>query len=356
MKNIFSNYNDQEYIDFIRQKKIEFGKELIIPAHHYQNIEIAKLGDILGDSYKLAVESSKTNAKYIVFCGVKFMVEGAKILAKDYQNVIIPDMMAGCPMADMIDINLATKALDKIKQVFNKKIAPVVYMNSYADMKHFCGINEGAVCTSSNAKKIVEYYLNKNYSVFFFPDYNLGINTAKLLGIENETVKINKNLDILGETKEPKMMIWDGFCHVHKTFTLSDINNLREKYNGIKIIVHPECDKEVVDNSDISGSTEQIYRSVKESPDGTVWSIGTELNFVKRMADEFSKKTIVPLRCSPCINMQKITLKKLAISLQSITDNINAGTDLKYEVPDVIDYKDGAKIALQKMIEIVEGN
>lgn len=355
MKNLFSNMTDDQYIDYINNKKKEFGKSLAILAHHYQNYDIVKLGDVVGDSYKLAVEGSKSEAEFIVFCGVRFMAEGAKILANAKQKVLIPDIMAGCPMADMINIDLAQKAYDILSKRSNKKIRPVVYMNSYADMKHFCGTLDGSVCTSSNAKKIVEYYLNKGESVFFFPDYNLGINTAVLLNIDKDTASINKNLQIVGDVSNSKMILWDGYCHVHKTFTISDIENLKRQYENIKIIVHPECSKEVAALSDVVGSTEQIYKAVKEAESGSIMGIGTEGSFVERLSKDFPDKTILHLKDSRCFNMLKITLKNLAHSIQSIIDNQNAGTPLKFEIPEVALYKEGAKKALNKMIDIVEG-
>ncbi len=355
MKNLFSNMTDEQYIEYIRRQKKEFGKSLIILAHHYQNSEIVKLGDVVGDSYKLAVEGNRSEAEFIVFCGVRFMAEGAKILANPNQKVLIPDITAGCPMADMINIDLAQKAYDVLSERSDKKIRPVVYINSYADIKHFCGTLDGSVCASSNAKKIVEYYLNKGESVFFFPDYNLGVNTATLLNIDNETASINKNLQIKGDVSNSKMILWDGYCHVHKTFTVSDIENLKRRYDNIKILVHPECSKATAELSDIIGSTEQIYEAVKNAESGSIMGIGTEGSFVERLSKEFPDKTILHLRDSRCPNMLKLTLKKLAHSIQSIIDNQNAGTPYKFEIPEIALYKEGAKKTLNKMIEIVEG-
>lgn len=330
---------------------------LIIPTHHYQSYDIVKLGDFVGDSYKLAVESSKSDKEFIVFCGVKFMAEGAKILSKPFQKVLIPDIMAGCPMASMIDYKIAEKVFNTLQKGCKKGISPVVYMNSYADMKSFCGSRGGAVCTSSNAEKIIKYYLSNNKAIFFFPDYNLGINTAKIVGIKSENiVKVKRDLTIEGDIENGLLFLWDGFCIVHKNFTTIDILQLRKEYKDIKIIVHPECDKEVVDFADYSGSTEKIYRTIKEAPSNSIWGVGTETVFVNRLQEEFPDKKILPLRESKCINMEKITLEKLYNSLLSIVSYKEGNGSLKYEIPEIKEYKEDAKLALNKMIEIVEGS
>jgi quinolinate synthase len=339
-------------IDKIINLKKEFGKKLTIPAHHYQNMDIIQLSDFVGDSYRLSVESSRTDAEFIVFCGVRFMAESAKILSKKIQKVLLPNIHAGCPMADMIDFNVAVKALKKISEICGYKIVPVAYMNSYADIKSFCGDNEGAVCTSSNAEKILNHYFNKGYGVFFIPDYHLGKNTANKIGInDGQIARIDKNMKITsnGDFKKIKLFLWDGFCHVHQTFTESDIMNIRNTNPGIKIIVHPECKENIVNLADESGSTEQIFNAIKKSPKGTSWAVGTESHFIERLATEFKDKTIIPLRISPCFNMEKITLDNLFESLSSIKTG-----NLKHEIFVQERYIDGAKKSLQRMIDIVE--
>jgi quinolinate synthase len=349
---------NDDIIDKIQILKKEFGKKVVIPAHHYQNIEIVKLADFIGDSYKLSVDSSKANSQYIVFCGVRFMAESAKILSKDDQKVLIPNIQAGCPMADMIDLKIANKVYDVMSSNCNNEIIPVVYMNSYADMKSFTGEKNGAVCTSSNARKILEYYFKKGKSVFFFPDFHLGKNTANAMGISiDEVVKVKKDatLETSGDVRKAKIFLWDGFCHVHQTFTEGDIKIIREKSPDTKIIVHPECNENVVKLSDVSGSTEQIYKTIKDSPEGSSWAVGTEANFISRIAHDFPDKTITPLRTSACFNMEKIKLQTLFDSLQSIVDFENGKGDLKYEINVDKIFKENANKALKKMIEIVEG-
>ena len=349
--------NKEKLIEHIKSLKKKIGNKVIIPAHHYQDIEIIKFGDFIGDSYKLAVESGKTNSDFILFCGVLFMAEGASILAKSNQKVLIPEPRAGCPLADMADLPSIKKAYNLISKESKKEIAPVVYMNSYAELKSFCGEKKGAVCTSSNARKILEYYFKKDMAILFFPDYYLGKNTANSMNIdEKHIVKIKKNLTLetIGKINEAKIFLWDGFCPVHQKFTSGDVKFLREKHPNIKIIAHPECQEEVVNESDLSGSTEKIYRLVKKSSSGSVWGIGTETTFVNRLAKEHPDKIILPLRESVCKNMVKIKLSHLASSLESIVEYLEAHGRLRYEITVDDKYKTNAKKALKKMIEIVE--
>jgi quinolinate synthase len=352
----------EKIIEQIKEYKNILGNSVVIPAHHYQRPEVVALSDFAGDSYMLAVEAAKQTSDFILFCGVRFMAEGASVLASENQHVVIPELLAGCPMADMINESHARKAFEEISRVSKRIIAPVVYMNSYADVKSFCGEHDGAVCTSSNALKISSHFIAKGESLFFFPDYNLGINTADSLGLkENEVARIGRDLKV--EDKESyddvKMFLWDGFCHVHKVFTVGDVEAAREKYDNISIIVHPECNRDVVKSSDISGSTAQILNQIRDSKPGSVWGVGTDYNFIDRLAREYGpgtehNKTIVPLRISPCVNMEKTTLQKLAFSLESIIEFREGRGELKSEIRVQQKYKDGARKALNSMIEIVE--
>ncbi len=348
----------KDIIEKIKELKKTLGDSVVIPAHHYQKIEIVRLSDFVGDSYKLAVDCSNTESEFIVFCGVRFMAEGAQLLAKKYQKIIMPDLDAGCPLADMIDSQIAEKLYRKISKSCKREIIPIVYINSYSNMKSFCGQKDGSVCTSSNAGKIIEYYLSQDKAVFFSPDYNLGINTARQLKIPSDKiVKIENDLTIEPgkDLKDIRLFIWDGFCYVHKVFTTDDISKLRERYPGINIIVHPECDEEVVNSSDISGSTQKIYQTIKDSPQGSIWGVGTELNFVSRIAEDFKDKKIIPLRNSPCKDMEKINLTNLVQSLSSILDYKTGKGKLKFEVKVHEDFQLPARKALKKMIEISKG-
>lgn len=351
----FKEMNKQELIDYIASIKAKYAGKIAIPAHHYENSDLVKLSDVVGDSYKLAVDCAKLSAEFVVFCGVRFMAEGSAVLAAKGQRVIHPESSAGCPMADMISEDSALEAYGKISKLTDKPIAPVVYMNSYVDMKAFCGERGGAVCTSSNAKKIVKSYLDQGKSVFFSPDHNLGINTARELGLtDDEICLIKRDYSLEGNPATAKIFLWDGNCHVHVRFSVEDVEAIRKEYPGIKVIVHPECIEAVVNASDISGSTQKIFNEVTDSSDAVKWAIGTEINFVQRLADDNPHKTIVPLKVSLCHNMAKITLENLAESLAAIDAYYVNGAELKNEVVVSAEYRENAKKALKKMIEIVE--
>lgn len=339
----------------IQNLKNELGNKMVIPAHHYEMPEIVALSDFLGDSYKLAVDCSKVSAEFIVFCGVYFMAEAADVLSKPEQTVIMPDNSARCPMADLIDFEQANRAFQIITEQNTTELVPVVYMNSTAEIKHFCGSHNGSVCTSSNAAKIVQHFLDQGKNVFFAPDFNLGINTARKLKLDDEEIAtVSKDLKLIGNPQKARLFLWDGYCYVHKQFSLEDIDNLRKKYENIKIIVHPECDEEVVNASDDAGSTAQIYQAIKKSPAGSIWGVGTEYNFVKRINYEFTDKTIIPLRKSICRDMSIITPEKLLETLHSIKSYLSGQNHLKGIVLVKNDIKQEAVKALKKMIQIVE--
>lgn len=352
------DYTEQQHIDYIKDAKRRLGSRLIVPAHHYIRRELVELADFTGDSYKLAVDVSRTDAEFIVFCGVRFMADSASILAKPGQHILLPEMDAGCPMAEMIDEETAEAAVNKISGVCSRGIAPLVYMNSYADSKSFCGKNGGAVCTSSNAEKLVRYYLEKDKSIFFFPDYHLGRNVAEKLGMDkNLIIRVGRDLSLEENKnlKDAKMFLWDGFCPIHQEFSTDDVREMREKYPDATIIVHPESKREVVELTDMSGSTQMIYNTIEKSPEGSSWVIGTELTFVKRIAETFKGKKIVPLKPSPCKNMVKVNLLNTAEVIHSIDEYISGSGTLKNEISVDDKLKSNARIALNRMINIVEG-
>ncbi len=354
----FENFSEKMLTDYIIEAKKRLGSRLVIPAHHYINKDLVKLADFTGDSYKLAVDVSRSSAEFIVFCGVRFMADGAKVLAGDNQHILHPEPDAGCPMAEMIDESTAERAVEKISGVCSRGIIPLVYMNSYADSKSFCGRKGGAVCTSSNAEKIVRHYLDRGQSLFFFPDYHLGHNVARnILLDDSHVIKVGRDLTLEDgkNYSEGKMFLWDGFCPIHQEFDDSDVISMRRTYPDATIIVHPESKKSVVTLSDMSGSTQQIYDRIAKSEKGSVWIIGTETTFVKRIADTFTDKTVLPLKQSPCKNMVKLNLRNTAETIKSVEDYAAGKGSLKNEV--FVDYKlkENAKIALQRMIDIVEG-
>ncbi|SDP60054.1 quinolinate synthase NadA [Desulforhopalus singaporensis] len=345
-----------DLVQEIRSIKEELGDNIVIPAHHYQRDEIVALADFLGDSYKLAVDCSKTDAQYILFCGVHFMAEGAAVVAGKHQLVVTPDPGAGCPMADMIDNNEAEKAYAAMSSLCPREIIPVIYMNSSASMKAFCGARNGAVCTSSNAVKIVRHYLDAGKSVFFSPDYNLGVNVANELGLtRDELVLINRDGTVQpGGSEDARLYIWDGYCHVHKSFSVDDILALRRQYSDIQIIVHPECTEQVVAEADFAGSTSMIYNRVKNAPAGTVWGIGTEHNFVSRIASECSDKTVVALKKSLCTDMNVTNLDSLATTIRAVGKHFRGEGELHNQVTVPESHRRDAKKAMERMIAIVE--
>jgi len=353
----FENHTDRMLKDYIIEAKKRLGSRLVIPAHHYINKDLIDIADFTGDSYKLAVDVSRSSAEFIVFCGVRFMADGAKVLAGNNQHILHPEPAAGCPMAEMIDEATAERAVKKISEICSREIIPLVYMNSYADSKSFCGKKGGAVCTSSNAEKIVRYYLDNGKSLFFFPDYHLGRNVAQKIGLDDsQVVKVGRNLSLEEgkNLKDGKMFLWDGFCPIHQEFSDEDVLLMRKNYPDAKIIVHPESRKSVVGLSDMSGSTQQIYDRIAKSEEGSVWVVGTETTFVRRIADTFKGKTVLPLKPSPCKNMVKLTLGNTAETIKSVEDFLAGKGSLKNEVFVDKNLVENAKIALQKMIEIVE--
>ncbi len=342
----------KQYI--LRNKKI-LGSSLIIPAHHYQRSEVVNISDFVGDSYKLAVDCKQIDSEFIIFCGVKFMAEGIFLLSQDHQKILMPDIDASCPMAEMINYDIADRIYKKLNSICVKDIIPVVYINSHTDMKCFAGKYNGSVCTSSNAKKVMTYYLDQDKAIFFSPDYNLGVNTAFELGIQKEEIaKIYKDLtiDSPGNINDVRLFIWDGFCYVHTVFNIENIKALRKKYPKIKIIVHPECNEDIIRLSDITGSTQKIYCTIANAPNDSVWGVGTEYNFVKRLDREFPNKKVLPLFESHCHDMEKIDILNVSESIQSIKYYKEGSSELinQISVPDKL--VKNSKKALKKMIEI----
>ena len=358
---------------FAGLESITKGK-VAIAAHHYQRPEIVARAALTGDSYRLAVAASRSDAEYIVLCGVRFMAESAAILAREGQKVLIPDMNAGCPMADMIDRGIAENTLSVLAGFSTKPIIPVVYMNSHADLKALSGERGGSVCTSGNARKILAHYLDNGNSVFFAPDFNLGMNTARDLGIPTTDIRrVTRDGRIVridaqkSDTKESlervRLFLWDGFCHVHKAFTTDDVGEARKAFPGSRVIVHPECSPEVVALADEAGSTESMYNTLRDAEAGSSWIIGTEGRFVERMAATFSDKTIRPLRVSYCHNMNRIDEASLDKTLSDIAWSENnlkeaRGGAAHHRIPSLVTVvgseRQHAKEALDAMVRITE--
>jgi len=319
----FKEMTETEIDERIASIKKKFGKELFMPVHHYQRDEVEQFADRTGDSLELSRVSAGTNARFIVFCGVYFMAEIARILASSDKYVFIPDRDAGCPLADFASQDRVQVVWDILQRLHPGEYIPVTYANSTAAVKAFCGRNKGLVCTSSNAKKIFSWILDQEKRVFFMPDKNLGINTARELGMEGgycvaqrypENIPGGIDDDLRGK----RVVIWDGFCVVHRAFKIKHVATWMERDHDARIIVHPECDPEVVDAVDYSGSTAKIKRMVEESEPGSRWVIGTEYNMVHRLQANNPDKIIVPLEKSVCRNMSKINRTNLLQTLLSV--------------------------------------
>lgn len=322
--------------------KSELGNRLMILGHHYQQDEVIAMSDLQGDSYQLSqMASANLDCRYIAFCGVHFMAETADILANrperltarhgDRVTVILPDMAAGCSMADMAMIEEVERCWAELGEVIDTKdLTPVTYINSAASLKAFCGKHQGIVCTSSNAAAVLKWSFERTKRVLFFPDQHLGRNTAFAMGIPlTEMTVWDPHAEDLGGNKpetieSSRVILWKGHCSVHQMFRPEHVDQIRAKHAGIQILVHPECTREVVAKADKYGSTSKIIKEVEQAPDGTKWGIGTELHLVNRLKQQFPKQEVYflsPVMCM-CATMYRIDLAHLCWSLE----NLAAGT------------------------------
>jgi quinolinate synthase len=351
-------------IDAVRR---EMGDRLLILGHHYQQDQVIKHADLRGDSYQLSqMAASSRDCHWIVFCGVHFMAETADILANRQERlaerdgrrvgVVLPDLSAGCSMADMAAIEQVEAAWADLGELIDTdEITPVTYINSAASLKAFCGRHGGIVCTSSNAAAVLEWAFQRRRRVLFFPDQHLGRNTALAMGIGNEQMPVWNPYDdeLGGNTEEAiqdsRVILWRGHCSVHQMFQAGHVEQYREQYPGIKILVHPECPQEVNDLADVSGSTGKIIETVKNSPAGTQWAIGTELHLVNRLKEEHPEQQIhflSPVVCM-CATMYRIDLSHLCWSLE----NLAAGTPVnRIEVDD--ETASWSITALERMLQV----
>ncbi len=342
----------EELKEGIRERKRALGNKLVILGHHYQRQDVIDFADFRGDSLGLSrLAAEQTTCRYIVFCGVHFMAESADIVRQDHQVVQHPDQDAGCPLAEMADVEAVRRAWDVVARAVDEtSVIPITYMNSSAELKAFCGEKGGAVCTSSNAPKVFQWALTRGQKIFFFPDEHLGRNTARGVGIPEEQISLwDPYAEMEEETKGreiqgARLLLWKGFCHVHTHFRPDHIRKVREAEPQAKIVVHPECPEEVVQAADAAGSTEYILRYVQEALSGSTLYVGTEINFVKRLARENSDKTVRELARSLCPNMFRIDLGNLLWTLEGI------GEVNRVVVPDDIKY--GARLALDRMLQL----
>jgi quinolinate synthase len=320
--------SDPKLIERARTARAELGDRALILGHHYQRDEVIDFADITGDSFKLAqAAAAKSAAEYIIFCGVHFMAESADILTTKEQKVILPDLAAGCSMADMATANQVEKCWQDLESVgVAKKTIPVTYMNSSAAIKSFTGEHGGTICTSSNAKKTMEWALTQGEKILFLPDQHLGRNTAVLsLGLTLEDCALWNPWKPMGglskdEIKRAKVILWRGHCSVHGRFTKESVDEVRNRLSGVQVLVHPECQHEVVKAADVVGSTEFIIKTVESSPPGSKWAIGTELNLVSRLASNNPDKQVVFLDKTVCYcsTMNRIDLPHLVWAMESL--------------------------------------
>ncbi len=346
-----------EITERIRVAREKLGTRLVVLGHHYQREDIIQFADFRGDSYKLAQwAAEKPESEYIVFCGVHFMAEAADILSAPHQKVMLPNMAAGCSMADMADPDDVYNAWAELEELgIAQDTLPVTYMNSAASLKAFVGEKGGAVCTSSNAAKVMEWAFAQKKRVLFFPDLHLGRNTGYAMGIPLEQMVLwgwarpygSMGGHTLQELQDSRVILWAGHCSVHQRFTPQQIDEARAKHPGLQVVVHPECRWETVQAADLNGSTEFIAKTIAGAPAGSSWAIGTEINLVARLAKENPDKTVFcldPVVC-PCSTMYRVHPAYLAWTIESLAEGRVVNQVL---VPEEIAVK--AKLALDRML------
>ncbi|MEV6015226.1 quinolinate synthase NadA [Streptomyces sp. NPDC002667] len=351
--------SDPDLVERARAAKEKLGDKVFVLGHHYQRDEVIQFADVTGDSFKLARDAAaRPEAEYIVFCGVHFMAESADILTGDSQKVVLPDLAAGCSMADMATAEQVAECWDVLTEAgIADRVVPVSYMNSSADIKAFTGRHGGTICTSSNAERALEWAFEQGSQVLFLPDQHLGRNTAvRDMGMSlDDCVVYNPHKPNGGLTAEElrgaKMILWRGHCSVHGRFSVDSVNDVRERIPGVNVLVHPECKHEVVAAADYVGSTEYIIKALEAAPAGSKWAIGTELNLVRRLANRYAPegKEIVFLDKTVCFcsTMNRIDLPHLVWTLESLAEgNLVNRIEVDKETEKY------AKLALERMLAL----
>ncbi len=352
----------EEIHEGIKESRHRIGKDLIILGHHYQRDDVIQYADFRGDSYLLSKKAAEEkSAQFILFCGVHFMAETADILTDAYQRVFLPNMAAGCSMADMAeteDVEVCLEELDQALSSYSEKgkvpVIPLTYMNSTAAIKAMCGRNGGLVCTSSNAKQAMEWAFTKGRRILFLPDQHLGRNTALKLNIQADDMVVwNPRFPLggikLDKLQNAKVILWKGHCSVHTRFTTKQIQAARKNYPDVNVIVHPECTRDVVFSADMNGSTEYIIKTVSAAKPNTSWAIGTEINLVNRLAAQNPDKNIFcldPIVC-PCATMYRIH----PAYLLWVMDGIQAGISIN-RISVLPEDRRDALLALERMLNI----
>jgi len=357
----YKDATDEELHARIVAAKATLGDSVVVLGHFYQRDEIVQHADYLGDSYQLAVAATKhAEAKAIVFCGVHFMAETADVLSASNQAVILPNLAAGCSMADMADVDSVEECWEQLSEIYGTEadefgkvpVIPVTYMNSSAALKAFCGRNGGIVCTSSNAQTVLEWAFERAHRVLFFPDQHLGRNTALAMGVNLDQMPLWHGRKAMGgnteaQLQDAKVILWNGFCSVHKRFNVGQIEKARTENPGLRVIVHPECPMDVVQAADEYGSTDYIRRAVEGATEPSVFAIGTEINMVQRLAAQHPEHKIFcldPVIC-PCSTMYRIHPAYLAWVLEELV----AGRVVNQISVDA-SVQANAKLALERML------
>lgn len=347
---------EDDLIQKTKELRARLGEQVLILGHHYQREEVFHFADITGDSLKLSQQAAATDAPHIIFCGVHFMAETADILTADHQAVYLPDLAAGCSMADMADDEQVNRCWRELSDVITPDacVTPVTYINSTAALKSFCGEHGGIVCTSSNAHRVMDWAWQQREKILFFPDQHLGENTAVNMGIpDNEMIIWDPALPLGGNTPEAiqhaRLILWKGFCSVHQLFKPEHADTMRRNHEGIQILAHPECSRAVCETADFVGSTEMIIRHVAEAPAGSKFAIATELNLVNRLRIEHPDKPVwflSPMVCM-CSTMFRTDPQHLYATLCQIRD----GSESHRIIVDDAQ-KTQARIALQRMLDL----
>ena len=354
---------DHTMDDRIAAARAKLGSDVLLLGHHYQRDEVIRFADFTGDSYKLSKVAAQTDAKYLVFCGVHFMAESADLLGRQdadgntIQQVILPDLNAGCSMADMAEISQVEAAWEALEKLgLTEDLVPLTYMNSTAAIKAFCGERGGLVCASSNARTAFEWAFARGNRIFFLPDQHLGRNTGYAMNIPLESMPVWDPWALQGgQTKaaleSSRVILWKGHCSVHQRFLPSHIDQVRAKYPGIQVIVHPECRWEVCQKADALGSTERLIQIVENSPTGSTFAIGTEIHLVNRLAKRFAAegKKIITLDDAGCLctTMYRISPQHLAWALENLVEG-----RVVNQIRVRRNVKHWARVALDRMLEI----
>ncbi|TFD29055.1 quinolinate synthase NadA [Cryobacterium cryoconiti] len=363
---VYRRATTQELGERIRAAKATLGDRVVILGHFYQRDEVLAHADFVGDSFQLAqATKSRPDAEAIIFCGVHFMAETADLLSTADQAVILPNLAAGCSMADMADIDSVTDCWEQLEDLYGTEpdadgrvpVIPVTYMNSSAALKAFCGEHGGIVCTSSNAETVLEWAFERGRRVLFFPDQHLGRNTAKAMGVPLDRMPMWNPRKPLGgnstaELEAAQVVLWHGFCSVHRRFTVDQIAVARQEHPGVRVIVHPECPMSVVDAADSYGSTDFIKKAIEAAPAGTTFAIGTEINLVQRLAAEHPEHTIFcldPVVC-PCSTMYRIHSGYLAWVLEALVGTADRAPEVLNRIQVPLDVAGNARIALERML------